>query len=354
MTVMRFTADAGLLVDITGDVSQAKALDTDTVTVVVPARDDERTIGRCLGSILAQRGLDLQVIVVDGGSRDQTREEVRRIMEADPRVELLACPGDTTAQMLNVALWAARGSWLIRVDPRSTLPLGYVQTLIAHLQSGRWTAAGGRDQPVGSTPAGRAIAAATGSRTSRRARRNRAARGQSVDRLRAGAYPTSLLRALGGWDERMVAAEQVELDHRLRRQGYRLLVDPLVSVSRRGSQSLRELFTESRTLGRGIGRLLRYRTSAVAPRDVLLPALLGLIALSLPLALLWPSPILLLVGAYVAGTGARWIAASRRLSDPGARWRVPLALVAIHAGTAAGAVEGMARPTVEKIRSFFS
>jgi succinoglycan biosynthesis protein ExoA len=353
MTVMRFTADAGLLLDITSDAAPMKVLDSGMVTVVVPARNDERTIGSCLAAILAQRGIDVQVIVVDGGSTDETREVVRRYMDEDSRVELLACPGDTKAQMLNVALWAARGGWLVRVDPRSAIPQGYLRRLVDHLQSGRWTGVGGRDKPVGTTPTGRAIAAATGSRSSRRGARGRAASGESIDRLRAGAYPTSLLRALGGWDERMVAAEQVELDHRLRRHGYRLLVDPLLAVSRRGAQSLLELFAESRATGRGVGRLLRYKPRSLAPRDLVLPALLCLMVVTLPLAVLSPTLTLLAVGAYVAAAGGKWIAASRRLPDPAARWHIPLALLTVHAATALGAIEGMANPSVKKIRSLF-
>lgn len=350
MTVMRFTAGAGLQLDISGEAGADKGtLDPGRATVVVPTRNDQDTIGRCLGSILAQRGVDLQVIVVDGGSVDRTVETVRRHLDADPRVELLVSPRDTTAQLLNVGLWAARGRWLIQVDPRSTIPENYVRTVVSHLESGLWTGAGGRDEPVGDTPTGRAIAA-TDASPSGRSPTGRSAHVASVNRLRAGGYPTSLLRAIGGWDERIAAGEEVEMNHRLRRQGYRLMVDAGLSVSRRCAHSLRDVFAESRARGRGLGRLLRYRIKAVASRDVFMPALLCLLVLALPMDLLSPDVAILMAAAYPVAMIATMIPVARRLSAP-ATARVPLALLCMHAGTAAGAIEGISRPTLERLRA---
>ena len=48
-----------------------------------------------------------------------------------------------------------------------------------------------------------------------------------------GAYPVDLLRALGGWNEKLVANEDYEMDHRIRLDGKRLLLDPAVRVDLR-------------------------------------------------------------------------------------------------------------------------
>jgi len=41
-----------------------------SLSIVVPARDEERSIERCVRSLLAQRGIDAEVIVVDDRSGD--------------------------------------------------------------------------------------------------------------------------------------------------------------------------------------------------------------------------------------------------------------------------------------------
>ena len=42
------------------------------IAIVVPARDEERSIERCVRSLLAQCAADFEVIVVDDGSTDAT------------------------------------------------------------------------------------------------------------------------------------------------------------------------------------------------------------------------------------------------------------------------------------------
>src|SRR5688500_10260692 len=59
------------------------------VTVVIPARNEERHLDACLESVLSQDYRTLQVVVVDGDSSDRTAEVVRLRMAQDARVELL-------------------------------------------------------------------------------------------------------------------------------------------------------------------------------------------------------------------------------------------------------------------------
>ena len=60
------------------------------VSVIVPARDEERSIGRCLESLLAQDYADYEVIVVDDDSSDATAEIVAGIAARDPRLRLVS------------------------------------------------------------------------------------------------------------------------------------------------------------------------------------------------------------------------------------------------------------------------
>lgn len=59
------------------------------VSVLIPARDEAATIGACVESALASRGVVLEVLVLDDGSTDGTAEIVNAIAARDRRVRLL-------------------------------------------------------------------------------------------------------------------------------------------------------------------------------------------------------------------------------------------------------------------------
>jgi hypothetical protein len=61
-------------------------------SVLVPARDEETVIIAAVESALASQGVELEVIVLDDGSRDKTASLVKAIARRDPRVRLIPGP----------------------------------------------------------------------------------------------------------------------------------------------------------------------------------------------------------------------------------------------------------------------
>lgn len=60
------------------------------VSVLVPARDEEGNIARCVGSLLAQDYADLEVLVLDDQSSDGTRAVLEAMARADGRLRIIA------------------------------------------------------------------------------------------------------------------------------------------------------------------------------------------------------------------------------------------------------------------------
>ena len=131
--------------------------DLPSVTVVVPARNEEATIGPCLDSILA---LDypadrLEVIVVDDDSQDRTAEVVRRRMAAAPapalaggapeppeaggdgRVRLVQVPENRgrdrahKKRAIEKAVAQARGEIILTTDADCVVPPGWARAMAA-------------------------------------------------------------------------------------------------------------------------------------------------------------------------------------------------------------------------------
>ena len=84
-------------------------------SVVVPVFNREAEILRCVGSVLAQRFGDFEVVLVDDGSTDASLARMRAI--GDPRVRVLAHQGNRgVCPARNTGIGAARGRWVVFLD----------------------------------------------------------------------------------------------------------------------------------------------------------------------------------------------------------------------------------------------
>jgi glycosyltransferase involved in cell wall biosynthesis len=95
------------------------------VSVIIPARNEEASLGTCLESLVAQTGVDFEIIVVDDHSTDRTRE----IAGSFPKVRVIEAaplPSGWTGKNNAVATGArqARGQWLLFTDADTVHALG--------------------------------------------------------------------------------------------------------------------------------------------------------------------------------------------------------------------------------------
>lgn len=87
------------------------------VSVLLPYRDVEHMLDEAIASILAERDLEIELIAIDDGSRDQSAEIVRRWASRDRRVIPLTGEGAGIARALALGLQHARAErWIARMD----------------------------------------------------------------------------------------------------------------------------------------------------------------------------------------------------------------------------------------------
>ncbi|MFL6137895.1 MAG: glycosyltransferase family 2 protein [Frankiaceae bacterium] len=321
--------------------------DAPLVTVVVPARNEERSIARCLDSVLGQTGPDLEVLVVDGDSDDATLDVVRERAARDPRVRVLRNPRRVIPAALNVGLAAARGRWLVRVDAHSTVPPHYVETVVGHLATGRWGGVGGRKDAVSATTVGRAVAAALGSPFGvGNSHYHHATEAREVDHVPFGAYPVALCRAVGGWDEAITTNEDYEFDYRVRLAGGRLLLDPSLRIAWECRETLPALAGQYWRYGKGKAAVARKHPRSLRPRHLAAPLLVAAAVAAAATAAAAPRrPGLPALGALATAYGGVLALgtahASRTLTDRRARRWLPAALATMHLAWGAGFWAGL-------------
>ncbi len=96
------------------------------ISVIIPAYNEEKDIGECIKSLKKQTLKNLEIIVIDDGSTDKTREVVNEFKEVKLILNNHSGPG--TAR--NDGAKIAKGDFLIFVDSDMTFEKNYVKNLI--------------------------------------------------------------------------------------------------------------------------------------------------------------------------------------------------------------------------------
>lgn len=92
------------------------------VSVIVPVYNAEKTLSRCMESILRQTWTDIEVLAVDDGSTDQSLNLLRDFEAKDGRVRVFAQANTGVAAARNLAINNACGTYLQFVDSDDRLP----------------------------------------------------------------------------------------------------------------------------------------------------------------------------------------------------------------------------------------
>ena len=88
------------------------------ISIVCPTYNEEKYIGKCIDSILAQDYSqdDMEVILVDGMSTDGTRAIVQEYAKRYPFIRLVDNPQRIVPPAMNIGIRAAKGDIIIRLD----------------------------------------------------------------------------------------------------------------------------------------------------------------------------------------------------------------------------------------------
>ena len=102
------------------------------VSVLVPAYNEEKVIASTLASLGATTYPNVELIVIDDGSKDRTSAVVEEIAARDPRVRLLRQENGGKSAAANNGLREARGEIIVAVDADTVVSADAVTKLVRH------------------------------------------------------------------------------------------------------------------------------------------------------------------------------------------------------------------------------
>jgi len=105
------------------------------VSIICPIYNEERFIEACIQSVLNQDipSDSWELLLVDGGSTDRTRERMQPYIEQHANIRLLDNPHRTAPYAMNIGIREAKGEYICRMDAHSSFPADYVSTLLRYL-----------------------------------------------------------------------------------------------------------------------------------------------------------------------------------------------------------------------------
>ncbi|MFI5362177.1 MAG: glycosyltransferase [Elusimicrobiota bacterium] len=238
---------------------------TGRVSIVIPALNEERVIGRCLEALTR---LDFpkdafDVVLVDNGSTDRTVEIARSFSPA-LNLTVLSRPGARISAMRNYGVARTRGEILAFLDADCLAPASWLKTATALLSAEGVGILGAHYRvPEDSSWVGRAWFGG-----------EELARQGSIAWVPAGDMfvARSTFARIGGFDESIATNEDCELCERARAAGLRVVGDAAVAVVHLGTpQTLADFYKKIRWHATdGLSVFLRSLPRITNPRPLLL------------------------------------------------------------------------------------
>jgi len=231
-----------------------------TVSVIIPMRNEEKHISRCLQSVVEQEypSALMEVLVIDGMSEDGSRSIVLDYVRKYPFLRLLDNPKRAATYGLNMGIAESKGEIIVRVDAHCSIMRDYVDQCVEALQKTGAANVGGLMRPVGRTFLEKAISLAMSCPFGVGGGRFHYSENEMfVDTVYLGAYRRGVFSKIGLYDEEAHYSEDDELNYRLMKSGGRSFLSPRIRSEYYPRSSLSALWRQYYNYGRGKVRTIR-------------------------------------------------------------------------------------------------
>ncbi|HWD49817.1 MAG TPA: glycosyltransferase [Rhizomicrobium sp.] len=237
------------------------------VSVIIPAYNEESVIVSTVRGILSSNYRDLDVIVIDDGSKDHTHEVLATNFSGDSRVEIVRLPNGGKASALNAGLAKATGEVIVALDADTQFDPDTIPRLV------RWFTDAEVGAVAGNAKVGNRINMITRWQAleyivaQNLERRALAALGTlTVIPGAVGAWRRSVLVELGGFGSDTLAEDQ-DLTIALQRAGHRVMFDSSATAWTEAPATVRGLAKQRFRWAYGTLQCLwKYRSMTFNPR----------------------------------------------------------------------------------------
>ena len=203
-----------------------------TLSVICPIYNEEKYITQFLDSLLIQDypKEDLEVLLVDGMSKDRTRDIVAGYTAKYPFIKLIDNPDKIVPYAMNRGIDASIGSIIMRLDAHASYQPNYFSVLVNGLKRLHADNVGTvcKTDVLNKTPKTLAIREVLGNRfgVGNSTFRTGIDHEQEVETVPFGCWPREVFEKYGRYNVRLVRNQDIELNKRILRGGGKIYILP--------------------------------------------------------------------------------------------------------------------------------
>ncbi|HEX6576685.1 MAG TPA: glycosyltransferase family 2 protein [Gemmatimonadaceae bacterium] len=206
------------------------------VSILIPTYNEEAHVEDCLRSVRAfsvPAGTQVEILIIDGMSTDRTREIVAQIASSDSGVRLIDNPDRFQSAALNRGIREAQGDYILRLDAHSFYPPDYLERCLETATRTNADNTGGivRTMRRGERYQARLVQALITHRfgVGNSGFRTDAPEGPA-DTVPYGFFRRDVFDRVGYFDERLVRAQDYEMNRRIISKGGKIWRNPRIHL----------------------------------------------------------------------------------------------------------------------------
>ena len=271
--------------------------------VIIPTLNEEKFIGRCLDSVICQSYPfeDMDVMVIDGGSKDRTIEIVQEYQKKYSNIRTLNNPGRIQSIAFNIGIQSSTAPYIVRLDAHALYKPYYIEGCIKGLKgdSKRGNVGGQWDiQPQNDSLWAITNAILNYSKFGIGGASYRVgAQAGDVDTVPFGSFPRTMIEKIGGMRDDLPRGEDNEFNSRIKKAGYSIYFDPAIECIYYARPTLKASCRQMYANGESIGHLFYVDRDSIGLRHLIpLVFVVGIIGGTILPLVFFPFVYLLLAG----------------------------------------------------------
>lgn len=239
------------------------------ISVVIPVYNEEKYIVDCIESLLKQTYPKeyMEIIFVDGNSKDKTALIIKEYSEKHPYIKLLSNPERIVPISMNLGIGKSKGEYIIRLDAHAKYACDYIEKCVYYLDNTDADNVGGVAVTKANGFIGTAISKMLSTKFGVGGSDFRTGEGNKyVDTVPFGAFRREVFEKVGLFNPKLLRSEDNDMNSRIRESGGKIWLSEDIRFEYFCRDTIKGILKMALQNGNALFRTLKENPKAMSVR----------------------------------------------------------------------------------------